>query len=303
LGNGYFVTWCADVVRRQLAQAVEDSRYALGETILTFWPWPNQNFRGLNGATRVIAVDEDGDGRKDRSETVAMSIMKFLEQLTRMGDTFWVLPERTCGAHVVSGFGSMQENAVYILLYTHHARDIQSRANATFDINLELDGIDWPAVRVQEYRFDKENNSYFRLGVRLRDRQPGGPHVRRLTQAEVDKLAADLRADDRATQLAALKELASVAPLPDEIIASAFQLYERTDDAIVRAAIEQVGQQIQNRQVCYSADEVAQVRELSLLRVTRQSSQLADTDGTLRLPVTVAANGANFVVIKSAGPR
>jgi hypothetical protein len=94
LGNGYFPTWCADVVRRQLARAAEDPRYACGETILTFWPWPNQNFRGMNGATRVIAVDENGDGRSDREDTVAMPILSFLELLSSMGDTFRVLPEQ-----------------------------------------------------------------------------------------------------------------------------------------------------------------------------------------------------------------
>jgi hypothetical protein len=61
LGNGYFPTWCADVTRRLLAQAAEDPRYAFGERMLTFWHWPNQHFGGQNNATRVLAVDDDGD--------------------------------------------------------------------------------------------------------------------------------------------------------------------------------------------------------------------------------------------------
>src|SRR5262249_23172606 len=40
LGNGYFPGWCADVVRRQLARAAGDPRYAYGESILTVWPPP-----------------------------------------------------------------------------------------------------------------------------------------------------------------------------------------------------------------------------------------------------------------------
>ena len=71
LGNGYFPTWCAEVARRLLARAAEDRRYAYGESLLTFWPWPNSNFGGHNDATRVIAVDDNGDGQPDREETVA----------------------------------------------------------------------------------------------------------------------------------------------------------------------------------------------------------------------------------------
>ena len=47
LGNGYFSSWCADVVHRQLQRAARDPRYAYGETILTVWP-PPDNFAGLN---------------------------------------------------------------------------------------------------------------------------------------------------------------------------------------------------------------------------------------------------------------
>ena len=106
LGNGYFPTWCADVARRRLATAAEDARYGSGETLLTFWPWPNSNFRGHNNATQVINVDDNGDGQKDRDESVALPILRFLGLLTRMGDNYWVLPEHTIGNHVVSGFAA-----------------------------------------------------------------------------------------------------------------------------------------------------------------------------------------------------
>src|SRR5208283_2645471 len=71
LGNGYFPSWCADVVYRQLLQAARDPRYAYGETILTVWP-PPANFAGLNAVTRVIHCDDDGDGRGDRTVTIPM---------------------------------------------------------------------------------------------------------------------------------------------------------------------------------------------------------------------------------------
>ncbi len=301
LGNGYFPTWCADVVRRQLAQAASDARYAFGETILTFWPWPNQNFGGQNAVTRVIAVDEDGDGSKDREETAAMPILNFLELLTRMGDRFCVLPEQTAAAHVVSGFTSKQDDVVCVLLYAHDSRDIQSRSQATFDVTLDLEDVPWSDVRVQEYRFDKEHNSYYRLGRQLRDRLPGGPNARRLAVAEVDRLTADLTGDDRSAQIAALKRVASVGALHDGIIAAAFQLYERTEHQDVRAAIEEAGRQIVIRKVCYTVDEVARVQELSTLRVTRNSHHAVGTDRALQLALTVAANGVNFLVIEPVG--
>ena len=35
LGDGYFVSWCADVVHRQLLRAQADCRFAYGQTLLT----------------------------------------------------------------------------------------------------------------------------------------------------------------------------------------------------------------------------------------------------------------------------
>ena len=74
LGNGYFPTWCVDVMRRQLHTAADDARFGFGESILTFWPWPNTNFGGGNACTRTINIDDDADGRPDRSAAVAMPI-------------------------------------------------------------------------------------------------------------------------------------------------------------------------------------------------------------------------------------
>ncbi len=105
LGNGYFATWCLDVVHRQLDRAARDPRYAYGETILTVWPPPG-NFAGLNAVTRVIHGDDDGDGRSDRTVTVPMPIFHVLGLLSDMGDRYWVLPERMLGGHMVSGFAS-----------------------------------------------------------------------------------------------------------------------------------------------------------------------------------------------------
>ena len=143
LGNGYFPTWCADVVHRQLLQAARDPRYAYGETILTVWP-PPANFAGLNAVTRVIHCDDDGDGRADRTVTIPMPIFHALGMLSDMGDRYWVLPERVAGGHVTSGFASRDDRGVVrILLYAHHAQDTQSRSEASFDVTLDLDGLGW----------------------------------------------------------------------------------------------------------------------------------------------------------------
>lgn len=57
---------------------------------------------------------------------------------------------------------------------------------------------------------------------------------------------------------------------------------------------------IQAAQVCYRPDEVAQVRQRSVLPVTKESTHAVGTDGALRLPLAVAANGTNSVVIQPA---
>jgi hypothetical protein len=301
LGNGYFPTWCADVARRQLLQAAADSRYAFGESVITFWPWPNPNFGGYNASTRVLAVDDDGDGRKDRQQTVAMPILHFLGLMAGMGDAYWTVPEQSVDAHVVSGLAAKRDDALRVLLYAHNAHDIQSRSKDSFELTLDLAAVPWPEVRVTEYRFDKDHNSYFRPGLKLRDRPAGRPGLKRPTPDEVERFVNNLSSDDRQAQLAAVKSAASLGDLPEELLVAAMQLYERTKDKEVRAAIESAGRQIQQRQVCYAPEEVARVQKLAELRITKQSRHKVGAEGSVHLFLTVAANGANFVVIEPAG--
>jgi hypothetical protein len=300
LGNGYFPTWCADVARRQLSKAAQDPRFAYGETILTFWPWPNSNFGGHDNDTRVIAVDEDGDGRKDRDETVAMPILNFLGLTAGMGDSYWPLPEQTVGGHVVSGFAAQSDKALRVLLYSHQPRDTQSRSQAAFEITLDLTAVPWTQVRASQYRFDKDNNSYYRLGRELRDRPAGAATGRRPRLEEVEQLLADLASGDSATQIAAAQRSSVFSEVPESVLAAAFQLYNQTKDEAVRTALQAAGQQMLGRQPCYSPEEVARIRELSELHVTETSDHEIGADGVLRLPLDVAANGANFIVIEPA---
>ena len=101
-----------------------------------------------------------------------MPIFHVLGLLSEMGDRYWVLPEQKAGGHVVSGFASRDDRGVVrVLLYTHHAQDTQSRSGASFDVTLDLDGTGWKGpARVQEYRFDQDHNSPFKLARMLRDR-------------------------------------------------------------------------------------------------------------------------------------
>jgi hypothetical protein len=294
LGNGYFPTWCADVARRLLAQAAEDQRYAFGESLVTFWPWPNQNFGGQNNATRVLAVDDDGDGRTDRHETVAMPILNFLGLLATMGDDYWSLDEQTVGGHVVSGFASKDRDAIRILLYSHHSRDVQSRSAAAFRVSLELRDVPWPKTRVDQYAFDKVNNSYYQLGRELRDR----PVSDDLAPEVAQSLIADLTGDDRDAQLAAIRRASSAGRLPQELLIAAMQLYENTTDQEIRDEILRAGRRIHARQVCYRPEDVNRIRELSTLHGTNQSTH--SVDGQLRLTIDLAGNGVNFVVIRPA---
>jgi hypothetical protein len=191
LGNGYFPTWCVDVARRQLARAAADPRFGSGETLLTVWP-PPRNFAGMNAITRIIHCDDDGDGRTDRQITIPMPIFHVLGLLSDMGDHYHVLREQQVGGHVVAGFASRSQegDTVRILLYSHHAADTQSRSDASFAVTLDLSGLGWQGpARVQEYRFDRDHNTYFRQARELRDPPP----------ATAEALFAPPRAYPRAT--------------------------------------------------------------------------------------------------------
>jgi hypothetical protein len=198
LGNGYFPTWCADVVRRQLTRAAADPRFAFGETILTVWP-PPRNFAGMNAVTRIIHCDDDGDGRTDRQVTIPMPIFHVLGLLSDMGDRYQVLPEQQVGGHVVAGFASRADDGtIRVLLYSHNAADTQSRSDRSFAITLDLNlaGLagQGPA-RVREYRFDRDHNSYYRLARSLRELPPATPEglfapPRAYPRATVEKIQA-----------------------------------------------------------------------------------------------------------------
>jgi hypothetical protein len=114
--------------------------------------------------------------------------------LSDMGDAYQVLPEQHVGGHVVTGFASPSGDTLRVLLYAHHKEDTQSRSDASFEISLDVAGLRGRAdYRVQEYRFDRDHNSYFGAARALRDPPPASPlgifaPPRAFPRADVDRV-------------------------------------------------------------------------------------------------------------------
>lgn len=301
LGNGYFPSWCLDVVYRQLRQAASDERYAFGETILTVWP-PPQNFAGLNAVTRVLHCDDDGDDRGDRTLTVASPIFHALGLLSDMGDHYWVLPQEQTAGHVVGGFASRdQQGTVRVALYSHHAEDTQSRSEAEFVLALDLDGLPWNGpARVHEYRFDRDHNSYFRQARALRNREMAaadadpdrGEAIRQAlasgdAQQQLDALG-ELERSNRSAQLAALRLVLKLA-----------QQTERPEvRQAARSMLERMLGSAAGYTTAFAPQEVDEIRQLADCRATAQAVHARGDQGRLRLTVRLSGNGLNMLVIE-----
>lgn len=302
-GNGYFPSWCADVASRQLHRAAADPRYAFGETLISVWP-PPVNFAGLDAISRILLCDDDGDGRSDRAVTVPTPIFHTLNLLSDLGDRYWVLPEQKVGGHMVTGFASRDpQGVVRVLLYSHHCEDMQSRSDAEFDVTLDLDRLGWDGpARVEEYRFDKNHNSYFRLCRELRQRNEGKIAARQPDPARMKSLLQTLDGQDAAAQRTALAEMEGLSlwtqPAACEVVA---KLARSAKDASIREAAETIITHVfvpSSSRDCYSREEVEQVRKLAECRPTGSSVVPRQPGGALRLTARVAGNGLNFLVIR-----
>jgi hypothetical protein len=159
------------VTRRLLQQASADARYGFGESILTFWPWPNGNLGGWDDVTQVLGVDTDGNGTANHQVTLALPTLNFLGLLNTMGDNYWVLPEQTQNGHLIAGFASRPTaDEVRVLVYSQQGLDTQSRSDRAFVAPVVVSGLGWPQAHVQQYRFDKAHNSYYGLAKQLGSR-------------------------------------------------------------------------------------------------------------------------------------
>jgi hypothetical protein len=294
LGNGYFETWCLDVVHRQLARAAHDPRFGFGETILTVWP-PPANLAGINAVTRVVHVDDDGDGRGDRTVTVPMPIFHVLGLLADLGDRYWTLPERLVGGHLVSGFASRDTRGIVrVLLYTHDAQDTQSRSEASFEIALSLEGLGWSGpVGIKEYRFDRDHNSPFRLAREIRDRPASGP------KTDAARLAAVTRAlqgSDRGAQLEALASLSKIDRGARQSLAPALlALAGQERDTDVRTAAKKAIETF-FAPAAYSPDQVARLQQACESHSTTKSLS-RPASGRIQVKTRLAVNGCAFLTI------
>jgi hypothetical protein len=296
LGNGYFPSWCLDVVRRLLRQAERDSRYAYGEAILTVWP-PPANFAGLNAITRVIHCDDNGDGRLDRTVTIPMPIFHALGMLSDLGPRYWVLPERTLAGNVVSGFASRDgQGTIRILLYAHDARDTQSRSDASFDMTLDVDGVGWAGPAwIEECRIDREHNSPFKLIREILDRpaQSGGREAARLAE-----VIARLQSDSPALQRQALETLTQLDARTQRAASEAvLRLAGRAKDKQIRDAAAGFLRK-QAGPVAYPAADIEKLRKACECHPSARAMHPRQANGHLRFTVRVASNGCNFVTIK-----
>jgi hypothetical protein len=296
LGNGFFPSWCLDVVHRQLERAAADARFAFGETILTVWP-PPSGLQGINAVTRNLACDDDGDGRADRDVTVPMPIFHALGLLSDLGDRYWVLPAREDGGRRVGGFASRgADGTLRVLVYSHAARDAQSRSEATSDVTVDVGGLPGAGpARVAESRFDADHNSPFRLIERL-DREREGRAAP--DAARVADLTRGLEGDDPEAQRRALDALAGLGrEARRAALGAVFALAGRAKDPAVRDAATALLRGAMGPEV-YPRATVDAIVAATTYRVTATATTPREPDGHLRLTTRLAANGVNVLVIE-----
>jgi hypothetical protein len=317
LGNGYFPTWCLDVVHGLVEKAAADPRYAYGESVITIWP-PPLGFAGAGTLARRLPVDDDRpfgggsaishrwDGLLDEDDptvTVPTPIFHALGLLSDLGPDYWVLPPEQAGGHTVSGFASRdRQGVVRVALASHHAGDVQSRSDHAFRVTLELAGVsgDGP-VRVTEHRFDREHNTYFTEAVRLRDRS-GTPADRE----EVEALTRILEEGDPAALREAFRRIRKLDPGGLHAIAPALleMAGDLTDPELreeARTVMQGVFATVAGSQPGYPREEVEEIVRLAELRPTAVTTVPHGPDGNLRVTLALSGNGANFVAIEPVG--
>jgi hypothetical protein len=302
LGNGYFPTWCLDVAHRLLQQAAADPRYAYGESVVTIWP-PPSGFAGINTLAGLLPVDDDGDGLSDRTVTVPTPIFHALSLLSDLGPDYWVLSPQQIGGHTLGGFASRDpEGVVRVALYSHHAGDIQSRSDRAFKVTLNLTGVDGAdPIRVTEYRFDREHNTYFSQAVALRD----GP-MTGADPEEVESLTRILEEGDPAALRQAFKRIQRLDAGSLHAIAPAFlQMAAGLTDPELREAAQAVMRAAfapaASSQPGYPREKVEEIQKLAELRPTAVTTPSRKPGGGLQLEVRLSGNGANMLLIEQKG--
>jgi hypothetical protein len=200
------------------------------------------------------------------------------------------------GGHTISGFASRDDRAVRVLLYAQDPADTQSRSQADFNVALDLGGMARGSARIREYRFDKDHNSFYRRAVALRN-LPESPDP-----AKATALSAALR-DLETPELrpAALKTLEELGPAAEPALPSLLKLIVETKDESLQALVRSVVERVATTPA-FPREDVEQVRDLSVLRVTSTTTRQVDVDGHLKISALVAGNGVSLLVIEPNAP-
>jgi hypothetical protein len=150
-------------------------------------------------------------------------------------------------------------------------------------------------VSVQEYRFDRDHNSPFRLMRALRDRPATAGAADRARQASALRA---LELGDVAAQHQALGTLEKLGPSMLQAAAPALmKLAGEAKDPQVREAAREVIRKALTPPA-YSRAEVEEVRRTCECRPTDSAVRSREADGRLRLATRLAGNGCTFLIIE-----
>jgi hypothetical protein len=205
------------------------------------------------------------------------------------------------GGHAVSGFASAGEGGIKLLLYSHDGLDTESRSQAEFDVTVKLTDLKLTNVVAHESRFDKDQNSYFRLGRALREQADSRAAQDPKIAATIETALQALRSDHMETRLAALEKIASIGPQASSAASAIFPLLAHADDAAFREKAEATLKRITAARA-YPAAEVRKIEDASRLQQTASRAYRVAADGSLSITVRVSGNGANFVHVVPAAP-
>jgi hypothetical protein len=221
-----------------------------------------------------------------------------------MGPDYWPLPPQQVGSHVLGGFASRDAGGtVRLALFNHHGGDIQSRSDQSFKVAMTVAGAAGDgAARVTEYRFDRDRNSYYRQALALSDE----PAV--ANQQEVDALSRILEEGDAAKVREAFPRMKKLGVAGQIALAPALMRYATTtNDAEFLKLVESLAKQVFSSSRAaergYPREAVKEIEKLAQLRPTALATVARQSDGSIRLTPTLAANGAAFLVIESAKPE
>jgi hypothetical protein len=166
-----------------------------------------------------------------------------------------------------------------------------------FDITLRLAGLPPGPVGVEEFRFDQDHNSYFRLGRQLRDQAiPRALDPGQLVQLQ--ETIRQIEGDSRSEQLKGLKRLAEIGPAAAQAASGpVFRLIQKSPDAAVRGKATELLLGL-NAPPAYPAATVRKVEDLATLRATNTTVHRVKDDGRLEVKLRLAGNGANWLSIQ-----